>query len=327
MIISASRRTDIPAFYAKWFEKRIKDGYVLVQNPFNLHQASKISLRREDVDLFVFWTKNPIPFMSKLIMLDDLGYKYYFQFTLNSYAKDIEQNVLSKSEKLIDAFIALSEQIGKEKVIWRYDPILINDKYTFDYHYKYFDMLCSKLHSYTNLCVISFIDLYDKTKRNIKGLNILSFEENTSYVYDIASNISNIANTYNLKVKSCSEKYDLQKYGIEHNSCIDKLLVEKIIGYSLDIKKDKNQRAECGCVQSIDIGVYNTCNHGCTYCYANYSKDKVKKIVANFNNDNEGLGDLTLVNKIIDKTINKNKKTQMSLKQTDLFTNIEFKSS
>ena len=136
MIISASRRTDIPAFYSDWFFNRIKEGYVLVRNPMNAHQISKISLSADVIDCIVFWTKNPRPMINRLDELKD--YNYYFQFTLNSYAKDIEPNVPSKDKEIIKSFRELSEKIGKDRVVWRYDPILINDNYSVDHHIKYF---------------------------------------------------------------------------------------------------------------------------------------------------------------------------------------------
>ena len=134
MIISASRRTDIPTYYSDWFYSRIKDGFVLVRNPMNIHQVSKISLSSDVVDGIVFWTKNPIPMMTKLDEIKD--YSYYFQFTLNAYGKDVEPNVPSKNEIIIPAFQKLSQKMGKDKVVWRYDPIFFNENYTMDYHCK-----------------------------------------------------------------------------------------------------------------------------------------------------------------------------------------------
>ena len=143
MIISASRRTDIPNYYSEWFFNRIKEGYVLVRNPMNISQVSKISLSPDVVDGIVFWTKNPLPILDRLEELRE--YTYYFQFTLTPYGKDVEPNVPSKNDLIIPSFRKLSERIGKERVVWRYDPILFNDKYTMDYHIKYFKALAAKL--------------------------------------------------------------------------------------------------------------------------------------------------------------------------------------
>ncbi|MBE5965514.1 MAG: DUF1848 domain-containing protein [Lachnospiraceae bacterium] len=271
MILSVSRRTDIPNYYSDWFYERIKDGYLYVRNPINIHQISKININPDVVDCIVFWTKNPMPMMKRL---DELNkYKYYFQFTLTGYGKDIEPNVPHKKNNMISTFIELSNKIGKNKVIWRYDPILINDTYTLEYHEKAFKQIAEQLHLYTNKVVISFIDLYTKTQRNTKDLSIKDIS--SSSMHEIAGIFSNIAKQYNLKIESCAEKVELSQYGISHGSCIDKITIEDIIGSKLICDKDKNQRIECGCVESIDIGTYNTCKNGCKYCYANFNDNKV----------------------------------------------------
>lgn len=164
MILSVSRRTDIPAFYSDWFFNRIKEGYVCVRSPINAHQISRIELSPEAIDGIVFWTKNPLPMLSKLKEIAD--FPYYFQFTLNAYGRDIEPRVPSKSNVLISAFQQLSKRIGKERVLWRYDPIFFSEQYTMDYHCKYFRLLAERLEAYTQLCTISFLDEY-KTQPEI----------------------------------------------------------------------------------------------------------------------------------------------------------------
>ncbi len=273
MIVSVSRRTDIPNYYSDWFFERLKEGYLYVRNPFNMHQLYKIPLSPDVVDCIVFWTKNPLPMMSRLNELDK--YKYYFQFTLTGYGKDIEPNVPHKKDVMITVFTELSKSIGKERVIWRYDPILVNDKYTVEYHEKAFGQIAEKLYPYTNKVVISFIDLYAKTKRNTNGLSIEEMSPDT--IFDIAGRFSKISKEYNLVIESCAEKFDLEQFGIRHGSCIDKETIENIIGCKINCGKDKNQRTECGCIESIDIGTYNTCKNGCKYCYANFNEDMVKK--------------------------------------------------
>lgn len=171
MILSVSRRTDIPAFYSDWFYNRIKEGYVLVRNPFNAHQVSRIKLSPEVIDCIVFWPKNPRAMMSRLSELK--GYNYYFQFTLTSYDNTIEVNVPQK-KYIIDTFIELSNMIGKDRIIWRYDPILLTDRYDKQYHYKWFDYLAKRLKDYTNKCIISFMDLYRKTERNLGHIQLKS---------------------------------------------------------------------------------------------------------------------------------------------------------
>lgn len=273
MIISASRRTDIPAYYSEWFINRVKQSYLYVRNPMNRHQIGKINLDPSVVDGIVFWTKNPIPMMDKLELLQD--YVYYFQFTLTSYGPEIEPGLPSKNKKLIPAFCELSKKIGKEKVIWRYDPIFLSDTYTLEYHKKYFGIMASKLGSYCEKCTISFLDLYRNTTRNIKpfGIRVPTKEEQVELMTDF----SKIANQYNFYIDTCAEDIDLSEFGIKHACCIDKNRLERIGGYRLEVKKDSNQRSICGCVASIDIGTYNTCKNGCVYCYANYSENTVNK--------------------------------------------------
>lgn len=273
MILSASRRTDIPNYYSEWFYNRIKEGFVYVRNPMNIHQISRIDISPEVVDCIVFWTKNPEPMIDRL---DEISaYKYYFQFTLTGYGKDIECNVPHKKEKMIPVFIRLSEKTGSRNVVWRYDPILFTRKYTPEYHIKAFEQIASALKGYTDRCVISFLDVYAKILKNMEEVGAYELSERDLIAF--AAEISSIARKNGMTVASCAEKIDLQQCGIEHNSCIDKSRIEDIIGCKINVSKDKNQRTECGCVESIDIGTYNTCKNGCKYCYANYSRSSVIK--------------------------------------------------
>lgn len=271
MILSVSRRTDIPAFYSEWFFNRIKEGFVYVRNPMNIHQISKIDLSPKVVDCIVFWTKNPKPMLSRL---DELKkYNYYFQFTVNSYTNDIEANVPSKTRNVVRTFTTLSEKIGAEKIIWRYDPIIINDRYTFEYHKTNFERLAQSLNGYFSKCVISFVDAYKKNTKNFKENDI--YELSNEAIFEISETLSDISRKYGFEINTCAEGIDLSRFGIKHGKCIDDKYIEKLIGQKLNIKKDPNQRTECGCVESVDIGLYNTCMHGCKYCYANYSSDMV----------------------------------------------------
>jgi hypothetical protein len=270
MIISASRRTDIPAFYSEWFFNRLKEGFVYVRNPINKNQISKISLLQEDVDCFVFWTKNSKPFMNRLSALN--SFNYYFQYTINSYGKDLEPSVPKKNE-IIDSFIELSKLIGRERVIWRYDPILISEKYTVDYHLKYFESISEKISPYTEKCVISFIDLYKKCERNLKETDVRELKDEE--IISISKSLKAISNRYNLSLETCAESIELESLGVGHNRCIDNILIERILGKRINVSKDKNQRDICGCIESVDIGAYNTCKHHCLYCYANFNSQMV----------------------------------------------------
>lgn len=271
MILSVSRRTDIPNYYSEWFFNRVKEGFLYVRNPMNTHHLSKINISPEIVDCIVFWTKNPEPMLDRLEEL--MEYKYYFQFTLTGYGKDIECNVPHKKEVMISIFQKLSQKIGNKKVIWRYDPIFFNKKYTPEYHINAFKQIATELKGYTQKCVISFVDVYAKNKKNMELLNL--YEVNEKDLSSFMKAIVEIANANDIAVASCAENIDLSMYGIEHNCCIDKKLIEEIVGCKIEVKKDKNQRAECGCVESVEIGTYNTCRNECKYCYANYSQESV----------------------------------------------------
>ncbi len=272
MIISASRRTDIPSYYGDWFLHRIKQGFVYVRNPMNPHQISEISLAPDVVDGIVFWTKNPSSMLNRLDELRD--YTYYFQFTLNPYEADVEKNIPSKNDIIIPSFKKLSSLIGKERVVWRYDPILFNEKYTLQYHIEHFRLLCDNLSDYTEKCTVSFLDSYKNIRRALAGLGIPSVS--VEQMRELIGYFSYIAKEHGIYIDTCAESVDLGRYGVGHAHCIDKQRLERIGKYKLHIEKDKNQRAACGCVASIDIGAYNTCKNGCVYCYANFNQTLVK---------------------------------------------------
>lgn len=278
MIISASRRTDIPAFYSEWFFGRLKEGFAEVKNPFN-SSLRRVSLKPEDVDCFVFWTKNPKPMLERLEELK--GYEYYFQFTLNSYGADIEKNVPSKYGELIDTFKALSERIGSKRLVWRYDPILATIKYTSEYHTEWFGKLARELKGAFDACVISFIDSYAKTEKRFRENGVRELTE--AEILKIAENFSEISKEYGFKINTCAESADLSRFGIGHSNCIDRERIEALTGKLLEVKKDKYQRKECGCCESTDIGAYNTCIHKCVYCYANGAEKTAEN---NFNRHN-----------------------------------------
>jgi len=309
MILSVSRRTDVPNYYSDWFINRLKEGFLYVRNPMNTHQISRINLSPEVIDCIVFWTKNPANMLGKLEYLQD--YAYYFQFTLTGYGRDIEPNLPDKRKELIPAFQKLSEKIGKEKVIWRYDPILLSDKYTADYHLRAFEEIAGNLAGYTEKAVISFVDLYEKTWRNTRGLGIRLATEKE--MMGLAAEMARIASKYNLEIESCAEQWDFQKVGIQRGSCIDKKLIEMIIGCRLTGQKDKNQRKECGCFESVEVGAYNTCLNGCRYCYANFSDEKVKENIKLYSQDAPLLcGNIGPDDKITDRKMKSLKNIQLS---------------
>ncbi|WP_318709637.1 DUF1848 domain-containing protein [Candidatus Acetatifactor stercoripullorum] len=273
MILSVSRRTDIPNYYSQWFYNRIKEGFVYVRNPMNTHQVSRIEITPDVVDCIVFWTKNPEPMMERLEELS--AYHYYFQFTLTGYGRDMEPGIPHKREKMIPVFQALSDRIGKEKVIWRYDPIIFSQRYTPAYHLKAFEQIAMALKGFTEKCVISFVDEYAKNRKNMELLG--AYEMDRYQLPEFAKKISRIAKRNGMDTGSCAESIDLSECGIKHNCCIDKELIEKIIGGRIKAGKDRNQRAECGCMESVEIGAYHTCKNGCKYCYANSSAENVAR--------------------------------------------------
>ena len=268
MIISASRRTDIPAFYSDWFINRLKEGFLYVRNPMNYHQVSKVKLTKDVVDCIVFWTKNPKPMLKYLDELKD--FCYYFQFTLTPYDKNVEKNLEHKDE-IINTFIELSKSIGKDKVIWRYDPIILSEKYTISYHKEKFQYLIKRLAPYTNKCIISFLDIYKNTKENMMHLNInpITYEN----MKELGEAFALLGEKYKIKIETCGENADLSQVGIFHGRCIDDDLILKILEKKIKVSRDKNQRDDCLCKSSIDIGMYNTCLNSCTYCYANFIKN------------------------------------------------------
>jgi len=276
MIISASRRTDIPAFYSEWFMNRIRDGALLVRNPRNANQVRRISLLSEDVDVIVFWTRNPKPLIPSLKELGQRKLRYYFQYTITAYPKLLDTHGPYPAQS-IETFKGLSDLIGPEKVIWRYDPILISNYTNIAYHKDMFFRLASQLQGKTHRVVISFADLYKKTIGNlnkVSGLQYIDLLENKyqDLFFELIAHITQVAETFHMKVESCGESTSFAQFPIKHGKCIDDELIQKIFGIEVTNKKDRSQREACGCVKSIDIGRYDTCLHGCVYCYATNSR-------------------------------------------------------
>ncbi len=308
MILSASRRTDIPCFYSDWFFNRIKEGVVYVKNPMNPKQVSEILLTPKLVDCIIFWTKNPAPMLNRLDELKD--YTYCYQFTLTGYGKDLEPNLPNKKEIMIPIFQKLSTQIGKEKMVWRYDPIIVTNRYTISYHMKAFEQIAQSLKGYTDKVIISFLDWYVKMKRNMQDIQVHEITQHD--IEHLASHFAAIARDNNLTIETCAEKIDLTPYGIKHGSCIGKQWLERVLKCELKGLKDKNQRKECGCMESIEIGSYHTCINGCKYCYAN---DSFQKAVTNYINYNPNspilCNEVAVGDKITQRKIKSLKKSQL----------------
>jgi len=283
MIISASRRTDIPAFYADWFMKRVREGFFYRINPFNSNQVSGFSLKPEDVDAICFWTKNPRPLMKHLHELDERGLNYYFQFTLNPYDKTFEPNVPPLQER-IEMMIELAGRIGSERVVWRYDPIILSSVTPVAWHLEQAEQIASQLQDATRRLMFSFYDFYGKGKGRLnKALQgtVIKLEDITAPGHKdalelIARGFKEITDRYGLQIFSCSEDIDLASIGIQHGACIDGKLIGDLFKINSTTIRDKNQREVCGCVESVDMGMYNSCHFRCAYCYANFNEGMIE---------------------------------------------------
>lgn len=285
MVINTGMRTDIPAFYSKWFMNRIKEGFVYVKNPYNPKIIIKFSLNPQVVDCIDFCTKNPEPMLKYLDDLKDYNMLWYV--TITPYDYSIEPNVLDK-DIVIESFKKLVEKLPNSFVGWRYDPIFFNKDYGLKRHIKEFEYIAKKLKGYTDTCVISFIDLYDKVKKNAPDL--IRPSEEAQII--LAKEFCRIGKENNIKIYACCEKDYLSKYGVICTGCKSKEIVRKSISYDLEVPPNtKNIRVGCSCLMGNDIGAYNTCKHLCKYCYANTSKEKVIENTKKYNENSPILCD------------------------------------
>ncbi len=280
MIISCSRRTDVPAYYSNWFIDKIKKERCEVPNPFNFKQVSEVDLSPGAVDCFVFWSRNPYPLMKKLSLLDERGYPYYFLYTLNDYPRKLEP-FRPGTKTAIETFKRLSNRIGAGKVVWRYDPILICDSIDFDYHLKKFEYLSKELSGYSKKVIISVVTPYRKTTRRMSKLCSDSYENlwERDELYALLERIAEIASGRGLAMEICCGEKDLTGIGIKPGKCIDAGLIDRELGKNLSYRKDPNQRKNCNCAKSKDIGMNDTCLMNCAYCYAT---NGIKSAIENY---------------------------------------------
>jgi len=260
VIISASRRTDIPAFYAEWLLRRLRAGYAETVNPFRPSQVTRVDLTPEHADGFVLWSKNPAPLLPFLPELMAFGIPFYLQFTVTPYDAALEPGVPPKS-RVIDTFQRLSDQLGPQRLVWRYDPIIVTAAMTPSWHCEQFAALCAQLAPACCRCVISFVDPYRSSPQ-------ISPVPDVAAMHAVAAGFSPIAASWRLPLFTCAEPIDLSSYGIAHGACIDSDLLGTLADRKLHIPRDRHQRPDCRCAKSIDLGRYGTCRHGCTYCYA-----------------------------------------------------------
>ncbi len=268
MILHTGLRTDIPAFYPEWLANRIKEGYVLVRNPYNPLQVTRYQITPDVVDVIAFCTKNPVPFMPYMELLE--GYGQYWFVTITPYGTDIEPKVPLK-EIVMQDFIRLSERVGVQSVGWRYDPIFLSDIYTVERHIRDFEEMAKTLADYTKVCVISFIDLYKKVVRNFPEVKAVERADRLT----IGKEFAQIGEKYGITVRSCAEGNELAEFGVDCSGCMTATVFESAIDCALNVPGTKGARSECGCLLSCDIGAYNTCGHLCRYCYANYDERTV----------------------------------------------------
>ncbi len=269
MILFVSGRCDIPAFYNDWFFHRLAAGFVDVRNPFHAHQISRIPLVEGNVDAIVFCTKNPL-FLAQ--RLDEIPFPYLIHVTLTPYHKDIEPFVPQK-EAVIETIRQISEAIGKKRIVVRYDPILLNDRYDVAYHAKAFERLAMRLCDHVETVILSFVDLYQNTRVHMREMGMRRMEE--ADMHALGRVIGAIGRAYGMKLQTCGENVDLHSYGIEKGACISKQIMEDLLGHPYEGSKGKPVRG-CGCIPTVDIGDYNACAHGCKYCYANYDERKIQ---------------------------------------------------
>lgn len=279
MIISASRRTDIPAFYAKWFMNRIREGYCLVPNPFNPKQISRISLKPEDVDVIVFWTRYARPLLSFLNELNDRGYRYYFLYTLMNNPRALDPKSPSFKRSL-NTFRELSHRMSKDKVVWRYDPMVFCTITDTNFHKETYRRIAKELNGYTNRSIISIVDRYRKTAKRLRllenrGIHIT--EPTREALMNLMKSLSISARENGMEIQTCAEKPDFSYHGIPSGKCIDDRLIRKVFNLDVTPRNDPSQRTDCGCVASRDIGMYDTCLFGCIYCYASAGFDHARE--------------------------------------------------
>jgi len=272
LIISASRRTDIPALYTEWFMNRIRAGWCQVPNPLNLNQISYVSLRPEDVDAIVFWSKNPTPIIKHLRELDERGFRYYFQFSLNDYPKYFEPGIPNLEER-IETFRRISSHLGQRRVVWRYDPIIISNRTPIGYHEDRFQRIAEALKDFTTRVMVSLVDYYQKTNRGLfmlekSGVRFDRKAANSGSICSLLKELADVAAYNRMGIFTCAEERDFSKFGVPPGRCVDGELLNELWSLHGHNKKDPSQRAACLCVISKDIGINDTCIHGCPYCYS-----------------------------------------------------------
>ena len=270
MIINTGQRTDIPAFYSEWFANRLREGYVLVRNPYNPQSVARYRLTPDVVDLIGFCTKNPEPMLRYMDLLEPFGQFWYV--TITPYGRNIEPHV-PNIKRVLETFKRLSDIIGPDRIGWRYDPIIIDQTWPVERHINAFNYMAGELSGYTHTAVISFIDLYEKTKRNYPTVSRVKREDRIT----LGRAMIGIGQESDMTIRPCAEGDELAAYGADCSGCMTISMYEKALGQRLKVPNYSPARKECACYLGGDIGAYNTCGHLCRYCYANYDAAAVKR--------------------------------------------------
>ena len=313
MIISASYKTDIPAFYGDWFRARLKAGYCMMTNPYNRKQSIRVSLSMSDVDGFVFWTKNVSPFMGVLDEVHEIGFPFIVQHTITGYPRALEARVVDPSQAT-KMFRAISERFGAKRAVWRYDPIILSSVTDGEFHRENFTKLADSLAGSTDEVVVSFMQVYQKTRRNMNDSaahNRFSWEDPPAeFKRELLGDLVDIAATHEMSLSICTQP-DLMVPGAREARCNDAERLMAVAGRPFR-SQIKAVRPGCGCFDARDIGEYDTCPHGCVYCYAVRRREVALERYRNHNPQSEYLFSLD-VQTARDEPIRANVQTELPL--------------
>lgn len=268
MILNTGGRTDTVQYYSEWLLNRFREGYVLSRNPLFPNVINRIELSPDTIDVVVFCSKDYAPILDRLHEISD-RFKCYYHYTITAYDTDIEPNVPS-IEQSVETLKQLSAQVGKEKVAWRYDPVLLTEKYTIEKHFETFDYMARELSPYVDRCIFSFVEMYKKLAVNMPELQPISNDNKLLLVKGLGA----IAKQYGLYLQTCASKDDYLQFGVHHSGCMTTEIFSRALGLNFKHQAHKGNRIGCACMESRGLGDYNSCPNGCRYCYAN--KDHAK---------------------------------------------------
>lgn len=271
MIINTGGRTDTVQYYTEWLLRRFSEGYVLSRNPIFQNKVTRYELTPDKVDCVVFCSKNYKPILSRLHEITD-RFNTYFHYTITAYGKDVEPGVPSVEESM-QTLIELSKQVGRQRIAWRYDPVLLTEKYTVSRHLETFEQMAKILAPYIDRCVFSFVEMYKKLETNMPEIILLSEEDRNA----LAHGFGTIADKYGISIQTCGKNGDFTRYGIHASGCMTLDILGKANDILFKDLKHKGMRQGCHCIESRDIGAYNTCLNGCKYCYANTNPQKARE--------------------------------------------------